>query len=179
MAVSVRKKSTVRNDCKYLYSGKNYWVKKLQLTQAQIDFWRNHFDIINNVNFALLEVQKNRFPDLKNSEAKEAIENLIKTYETEVQGIIYEYKSPNYRVQAIYDNIENIINKHRQIVPTQNPQSQPAEKRLRKILLDEIDACQKFILALIKQSISRNISETAYFDFINYFTSNFLIDDIQ
>lgn len=167
------------DDCQYLIISKNHRIKKIQLVPAQIDFWRNHFDIINNMNFTLLEVKKNRLPDLKNSEVKDAIENLIKTYETEERGIIYEYKSPNYRIQSIYDNIENIINRHRQIAPMQNSQSQSRENRLRKIQLDEIVDCLKFVSMLIKQSISRNISETAYFDFIYYFTSNSLIDDIQ
>ncbi len=163
------------DDCQYLIEGKNRWIKKLQITQTQIDFWRNHFDVVHNIEFATLKVKRTQLSDLKNTEIQEAIENLIKTYETEERGIIYEYKSSNYRVQTIIDNIHHIINQHRHITSTQDIRSQSIEKRLRKVPLYEIITCLKFVLGLVKQSIFKNITDTGYSDFIGHFTSNTLI----
>jgi hypothetical protein len=166
------------DECRYLVQAQNGWIQKLQLSPHQIDYWQSHFDIIHNISLAALQVKRTRFSDLKDNEVKEALENLIKTYETEERGIIYEYKSSNYRIQSIFDNIQKIINQHRNIVFSnlQSSLKTVPERKLRKVKLDEVIAVHKFILRLVKQSINKDTVNSVYFDFISLFTSNVLIE---
>lgn len=176
-----KKEINCPDECQYLAAGKRHWIKKLQISPTQIDFWRTHFDIVHNIDFAILKVKKNQLPKLKDAEVREAIENLISTYETEERGIIYEYKSTNYQVQTLIDNIQSIITRHRNITSPTHFHPQPAksiaEQKLRRVNSDEIIPCLKFILGLVKGCISKNLSSTGYFDFINHFTSNTLISE--
>jgi len=166
------------DDCDYLVQAQNGWIQKLQISPHQIDYWQSHFDIIHNIGLAALQVKRTRFSDLKGIEIKEALENLIKTYETEERGIIYEYKSSNYRIQSIFDNIQKIINQHRNIAFSnlQSSIKTVPERKLRKVKLDEVIAVLKFVLGLVKQCINKDTGNTAYFDFINHFTNNTLIE---
>ncbi len=175
-----KKEINCPDDCQYIISAKHHWIDKLPITPAQIDFWQSHFDIIHNIEYAMLQIKKTRYTDLKDIEIKEALENLIKTYETETRGIIYEYKSSNYRIQSVIDNIETIINQHRHINPTSNLQPSMVPKtnevKLRKINLDEIIQSLKFLLGLTRQSVNKNIGN-GYFDFLSLFASNTLVDE--
>lgn len=167
------------DNCQYLIDAKNQWIKKIQLSQSQIDFWRSHFDVINNINFTLLGLKRYKITNLQNSELKDAIENLIKTLETEERGIIYEYRSTNYRIQSIFDSIQDILNRHRHIAPTQKPSEPSTEPQLRKILLAEAIRCLKFVQGIIKYIITKKMPDYTYFDFITYFTNNQLLEQTQ
>jgi hypothetical protein len=165
------------DDCPYIIKAKQQWLEKLSITPSQFDFWRSHFDIIHNIEYTILTV-KNLHHDLTDVDVKEALENLIKTSETELRGIIYEYKSSNYRIQLIIDSAQNIINQHRHIKTTSKLQSaqQPVEQKLRKVDLEEIISSLKFILELTRQSINKNISKS-YFDFLDLFTNKALVEE--
>jgi hypothetical protein len=164
------------DECQYLTGSRDFWMNKLEIDQAQIDFWRSHYDLVNNFNFTLLSIRKTGQPDLNNNELKEALDNLVKTYETEQRGIIYEYKSANYRIQGLFDALQEIINRHRHIKQNQNIQAPSEEIKLRKVTLDQIIQCLKFIQGMLKQAMSKNISNTSYFDFISFFTSCQLVE---
>jgi len=177
-----KKEINCPDECQYLAAGKRHWIKKLQISPAQIDFWRTHFDIVHNIQLAILQVKTKRITDLKDFEVKEAFENLIKTYETEERRIIYEYKSSNYRIQTIIDNVQNIINQHRyseqntdlSITSTRPKSGSTQELNLRKVALNELIASLKFVLNLINVTVTKNLSNNAFFDFITHFTSNSL-----
>jgi hypothetical protein len=163
---------------------KSQWIQKLQLTPQQLDFWRAHFDLIHNIQAAVLSVKRTRFSDIKDIELKDALENLIKTYETEERGVFYEYKSSNYRIQIIIDSIQDIVNQHRgslqssrfSLTNIQKSQNLP-DTRLRKATLHEIITSLRFMLDLVKQSIAKKVSGRAFFDFLSYFTGDSLITE--
>jgi len=172
-----KRKIDCLDNCSYLIKAKQQWLEKLSITSSQFEFWRTHFDIIHNIEYAILAV-RNLHQDLADVEVKEALENLIKTTETEQRGIIYEYKSSNCRIQSIIDSIQNIINQHRHLNTMSQLQStRPSmEQKLRKIDLTEIISSLKFILDLTRLSINKDFRKT-YFDFLALFTSQTLIKE--
>jgi hypothetical protein len=173
------------DNCEYLVQAKNRWILKLQISAEQIDFWQAHFDIIHNIELAILQVKQTQFCDVQDSEVEEALENLIKTFETEERGVIYDYKSSNYRIQTIIDDIQNIINQHRHsnqsskfsLTMSQQLPNQPEKSRLRRVPLAETISSLKFILNLDKQCINKKTSNSTFFDFIVYFVRNALITE--
>ncbi|MCS6816000.1 MAG: hypothetical protein N0A16_04630 [Blastocatellia bacterium] len=54
---------------------------------------------------AIVDVQRQRFPDLADEEVLAGLENAIRTYETLERGIIYEYRSESPRVQAVTESL--------------------------------------------------------------------------
>ena len=179
-----KKEINCQDNCEYLAIAKSQWIQKLQLTPQQLDFWRAHFDLIHNIQAAVLSVKRTRFSDIKDIELKDALENLIKTYETEERGVFYEYKSSNYRIQIIIDSIQDIVNQHRgslqssrfSLTNIQKSQNLP-DTRLRKATLHEIITSLRFMLDLVKQSIAKKVSGRAFFDFLSYFTGDSLITE--
>lgn len=164
-------------DCEYLTQAQNQWIQKLQISSEQIKFWQTHFDIIHNIALAILQVTNSQLKthrcgaDMTDIETKEAIENLIKTCEIEARGVIYDYKSSNYRIQTIQHRQFNRPNKI-SLTTSLKSHNQPETNRLREVSLAKIISSLKFILDMIKQCINKKISNSAFLNFILYFTGD-------
>ncbi|MEO0093961.1 MAG: hypothetical protein ABIK67_06905, partial [candidate division WOR-3 bacterium] len=104
-------------------------------------------------------VRQNRFGDLKDREVKEALENLLKTIETAEKKILYEYRSPNPKVQIVADSVHRIIEKQ-----------ENGEAGLRPASSDETKTCLKAIIITLRSLVEQNPESTVYLDFIQQYT---------
>jgi len=118
---------------------------------------------MNNIEQSILTVQDTRFRNLLDSEVKEALENVFKTIETAERKIIYEYRSPNPRIQILADSVYQIIEKH-----------QKGEDGMRRVTLDESKACLKAIITTLKSLIQQNSESTVYLDLIRQFAKGII-----
>jgi len=118
---------------------------------------------MNNIEQSILTIQDTRFRNLQDSEVKEALENVLKTVETAERKIIYEYRSPNPRIQLVADSVYQTIEKH-----------QKGEDGMRRVTADETKVCLKAIIIALKSLIKQNSESTVYLDLIRQYAKGII-----
>ena len=151
------------DDCSYLVSGRDYQTHRIDQAEPIKKIREISPDYMNNIEQSILSVQDTRFRNLIDSEVKEALENVLKTIETAERKIIYEYRSPNPRIQILADSVYQIIDKH-----------QKGEDGMRRVTLDETKACLKAIITTLKSLIQQNSESTVYLDLIRQFAKGII-----
>jgi hypothetical protein len=139
------------DDCPYLTAGREYQEERAGTTKPLREIRALSRDYLHNIEFAILAVQSGRFRDLRDREIAEALENVRKTVETAERKIIYEYKSPDPRIQITTDSINRIIQLH-----------QEGSEGLRKVIPEETKACLVASITAVKSMVRRNPDSTAY-----------------
>ncbi len=151
------------DDCTYLVSGRDYQTGRIDQAEPIKKIREISPDYMNNIEQSILTVQDTRFRNLIDSEVKEALENVLKTIETAERKIIYEYRSPNPRIQILADSVYQIIEKH-----------QKGEDGMRRVTLDETKACLKAIITTLKSLIQQNSESTVYLDLIRQYAKGII-----
>ncbi|MEO0114367.1 MAG: hypothetical protein ABIK93_02700 [candidate division WOR-3 bacterium] len=147
------------DDCTYLIVGRQYQVQRIGNFEPIEKVRKLIPDYLNNIEYSILLVRQNRFGDLKDREVKEALENLLKTIETAEKKILYEYRSPNPKVQIVADSVHKIIEKQ-----------ENSEAGLRPASSDETKTCLKAIIITLRSLVEQNPESTVYLDFIQQYT---------
>ena len=150
-------------DCSYLVSGRDYQIKRIDEAEPIKKIREISPDYMNNIDQSILTVQDTRFRNLKDSEVKEALENVLKTVETAEKKIIYEYRSPNPRIQIVADSVYQIIDKH-----------QKGEDGMRRVSIDETKSCLKAIIIALKSLIKQNPESTVYLGLIRQYAKGLI-----
>lgn len=150
-------------NCSYLVSGRDYQTKRIEEAEPIKKLREMSPDYMNNIEQSILTVQDTRFRNLKDSDVKEALENVLKTVETAEKKIIYEYRSPNPRIQIVADSVYQIIDKH-----------QKGEDGMRKVTMDETKACLKAIIMALKSLIKQNPESTVYLELIRQYAQGII-----
>jgi hypothetical protein len=158
-----RRTITCPEDCSYLISGRNYQEQRFGNTEILKKARELSPDYMNNIEQSILTIQDTRFRNLQDSEVKEALENVLKTIETAERKIIYEYRSPNPRIQIVADSVYQTIEKH-----------QKGEDGMRRVTADETKACLKAIIIALKSLIKQNPESTVYLDLIRQYAKGII-----
>lgn len=106
-------------ECPYLSEGLSYqWTKAYVSILDWIDdpaqrrkFYestRKHGDVLGVLELEIVNYSKN-LRALTDSEVLEAIETVIKTYQTEERGVIYEHSTPNPLAQSLVKELRRVI----------------------------------------------------------------------
>ncbi|MEO0108153.1 MAG: hypothetical protein ABIK62_03155 [candidate division WOR-3 bacterium] len=102
------------DDCRYL----NVARQELEQRRPEFASLRRVRDIDPEFADALEEsirdVREDRFQDLRDREVKESLENVYRTLKTEEKGVIYEYRSPDPRIQIVADAVSHTIARYRE-----------------------------------------------------------------
>jgi hypothetical protein len=71
-----------------------------------------HGDVLHNLRLAVTRFRRTRQPDLKDSETRQAFMNLADTMRTRSSGLIFDFRSPDPRVQMLYDELVSLASLH-------------------------------------------------------------------
>lgn len=144
------------DDCIYLIAGRNYRVERSTVL-AQLDKIRNaNLELISRIEQNILTIRTTRFRNLLDEEVKPALENVLKTIETAERKIIYEYRSPNPRIQLLADSVYQAIEKYQKDFG-------------QAVAMAEAKGCLKVIINALTALINQNSKSTVYLDFIQQF----------
>jgi hypothetical protein len=146
-----------------LIAGRDYRVQRIGDIAPIKKIREMSPDYMNNIEQSILTIQDTRFRNLQDSEVKEALENVLKTIETAERKIIYEYRSPNPRIQIVADSVYQTIEKH-----------QKGEDGMRRVTVDETKACLKAITIALKSLIKQNPESTVYLDLIRQYAKGII-----
>ena len=165
LCCGIKRRRTIScpEDCTYLVTGRDYQSQRIMETEQIKKIREMSPDYMNNIEQSILTIKDTRFRDLKDSEVNEALENVFKTVETAEKKIIYEYRSPNPRIQIVADSVYQIIDKH-----------QKGEDGMRRVTIDETKTCLKAIIIALKYLIKQNPESTVYLDLIRQYAQGLI-----
>lgn len=152
---------TCPEDCPHLQAGRAYLVEHTPNADVLVLTRQLSPDLLNNIEYSILVVQKLRFRDLKDREVGEALDNVLKGIESK---IIYEFKSLDPRVEIITQALRRLIQLH-----------QEGKEGLRRPEPEELVTCLKTSRLVIKGTTRDHPESTAYLDLIIQFNAGRLI----
>lgn len=141
-------------DCQFLKQGRAYQEQRAGDTEPLKRVRDMDAEYVNALDQSILEVRNDRFRDLLDREVKEALENVLKTVETAEKGLLYEYRSPDPRIQILADSVKRVADEYR-------------EKR--KVETIETRTCLMAAITAIKSMLKHNPDSTAYLDLITQY----------
>ncbi len=143
------------DDCFYLITGRAYQVQRIPDIALIIKIREVNPEYMNGIEQSILLIRATRFRDLLDSEVKLALENILKTLETAERKIIYEYRSPNPKIQIVADSVTQTIKKYLR-----------GEAGERSVSINEAKIFLKTIINALTTLVDRNSESTVYLDFI-------------
>jgi hypothetical protein len=141
-------------DCQFLKQGRRYQEQRAGDTEPLKRVRELDAEYVNALDQSILEVRNNRFRDLLDREVKEALENVLKTVETAEKGLLYEYRSPDPRIQILADSVKRVADEYRD-----KHQVETVETR----------TCLMAAITAIKSMLRHNPDSTAYLDLITQY----------
>jgi hypothetical protein len=126
--------------CVYLQAGREHEKEKkstsdhLQLKDSRFsdrDFVESLSPVITMINRTILEVRDD-FPEMTDADLREGLESLIKTYETQMKGIYYDFNPPGPISREIFLAVK-------QLVDTPLEENEASRRRLKTdVVLDSL-----------------------------------------
>jgi hypothetical protein len=141
-------------DCQFLKRGRAWQEQRAGDTEPLKRVREIDAEYVNALDQSILEVRNNRFRDLLDREVKEALENMLKTVETGEKGLLYEYRSPDPRIQILFDSIKRVIDEFR---------------GKRRVEPTETRTCLLAAIAAIKSMLKHDPDSTAYLELITQY----------
>ena len=69
-------------------------------------------DVLHNLRLAVSRIRRSRLRDLKDGEARQAFANAADTMRTRSSGLIFDFRSPDPRVQMLGDELLSVATLH-------------------------------------------------------------------
>jgi hypothetical protein len=93
-----------------------------------------HGDVLHNLRLAVSRLRRSRLPDLKDREVGQAFVNVADTMRTRSSGLIFDFRSPDPRVQMLGDALLSVATLHER-----------GEKRMAKTDAADLVKCFKYL----------------------------------
>ncbi len=98
--------------CPHFRAGARAALLRLAELGGGPDMELRHGDVLHNLRLAVTRFRRTRQPDLKDSETRQAFMNLADTMRTRSSGLIFDFRSPDPRVQMLYDELVSLASLH-------------------------------------------------------------------
>jgi hypothetical protein len=156
LCCGTRRRRTVAcpEDCGFLKHGRAYQELRVGNTEPLKKARELSPEYVNALDLSILEIRNTRFRDLLDREVREALENVLKTVETGEKGLIYEYRSPDPRIQILSDGIKRVVGEF---------------QNKRRVETEETKACLLAAVTAIRSMLRHNPDSVAYLDLITQY----------
>ena len=114
-----------------------------------------HGEVLHNLRLGVTRIRRGRQPDLKDSEARRAFANVADTMRTRSSGLIYDFRSPDPRVQMLYDELVSLATLHER-----------GEKGMAKTDTATLMQCLKYLEKQAASAETQARGATFYLDLI-------------
>jgi hypothetical protein len=100
------------DSCPHFRAGARAALLKLAELGGSPDMELRHGDVLHNLRLAVNRVRRSRLRDLKDSEARQVFANAADTMRTRSSGLIFDFRSPDPRVQILGDELLSVATLH-------------------------------------------------------------------
>jgi hypothetical protein len=158
--------------CEYLKSGRQHemadYARRLnRQDEAAVEknqrIIREHQDVVGRLEY-ILGLERLSSHDLSDRDVLETVDLLLKTYQTESKGILYEKMSDNLRIEPLRQQLRTVIESFR------NPEGEKAkgivDPQNTRLQLGAAIECLEFIRSMVLAYMEDRNSETGYVDFL-------------
>ena len=125
-------------------------------------------EVLHNLRLSMTRFRRNRVRDLKDAEARQAFNNVSDTLKTRSSGLIFDFRSPDPRVQVLGDELLSVAALHER-----------GEKHMARTEAADLMKCLKYLerQALAAEKLGRG--ETLFLDLIaQSVATEFLIREV-
>jgi hypothetical protein len=98
--------------CPHFRAGARAALFKLADLSRDPDFELRHGEVLHNLRLGVTLIRRKRLPELKDGEVRQAFANVADTMRTRSSGLIYDFRSPDPRVQMLYDELMSVATLH-------------------------------------------------------------------
>jgi len=141
--------------CPHFRAGARAALVKLAELSRDPDFEMRHGEVLHNLRLGVTRIRRGRQPDLKDSEARRAFANVADTMRTRSSGLIYDFRSPDPRVQMLYDELVSLATLHER-----------GEKGMAKTDTATLMQCLKYLEKQAASAETQARGATFYLDLI-------------
>jgi hypothetical protein len=100
------------DDCRYLAEARRRAVERLLDLGADPAKERVMPEVLHNLRFAVVQARNARVRDLTDEEARQALAGASDTMRTRGKGLVYEFKTPDPRIQLVVDELTGVAGLH-------------------------------------------------------------------
>ena len=149
------------DSCPHFRAGARAALLKLAELGGDPDVEVRYGEVLHNLRLSVTRTRRGRLPDLKDGEARQAFANVANTMRTRSSGLIFDFRSPDPRVQMLGDDLLSVATLHERGEKGMARTEASALMRCLKYLEHQAAAAERqgrgdyVFLDLIAQSISR------------------------
>jgi hypothetical protein len=112
-------------------------------------------DVLHNLRLSVTRFRRNRSRDLKDGEARQAFANVADTMRIRSSGLIFDFRSPDPRVQMLGDELLSVATLHER-----------GEKRMARADAADLMKCLKYLERQAAAIEKQGRQDTAFLDLI-------------
>jgi len=149
------------DSCPHFRAGARAALLKLAELGGDPDVEVRYGEVLHNLRLSVTRTRRGRLPDLKDGEARQAFANVADTMRTRSSGLIFDFRSPDPRVQMLGDELLSVAALHERGEKGMARTDASTLMRCLKYLEHQTTAAERqergdvLFLDLIAQSISR------------------------
>lgn len=155
--------------CPHFRAGARASLLKLAELGGGPDMELRYGDVLHNLRLSVTRFRRSRVRDLKDNEARQAFVNAADTMRTRSSGLIFDFRSPDPRVQMLGDELLSIATRHER-----------GEKQMARTEAADLMKCLKYLerQAVAAEKLGRG--ETVFLDLVAQSVANeFLTREVE
>jgi hypothetical protein len=147
--------------CPHFRAGARAALLRLAELGGGPDMELRYGEVLHNLRLSVARFRRNRVRDLKDNEARQAFVNVADTMRTRSSGLIFDFRSPDPRVQMLGDELLSIATLHER-----------GEKQMARTDAADLMKCLKYLerQAVAAEKLGRG--ETMFLDLVAQSVAN-------
>ncbi len=142
------KRISCDEECHFLIEAQAQAMKRLLNLAGDGSFEAEAFEVLHNLRMVIVKLREARYrSDLSEDEVLNALSNAINTRRAQARGVIYEFRSPNHRVQEITEGLMMVGRWY-----------EKGEKGLSRVEPDKITECLEYLRRQAQEVKDRGVN---------------------
>jgi hypothetical protein len=141
--------------CPHFRAGARTALLKLAELGGGPDMELRYGEVLHNLRLGVTRFRRNRVRDLRDSEARQAFADVADTMRTRSSGLIFDFRSPDPRVQMLDDELLSVATMHER-----------GEKQMAKTDAADLMKCLKYLERQAAASEKLGHGDRAFLDLI-------------
>jgi len=155
--------------CPHFRAGARAALLRLAGLGGGPDMELRYGDVLHNLRLSVTRFRRDRLREMKDSEARQAFANVADTMRTRSSGLIFNFRSPDPRVQVLGDELLSVATLH-----------EHGEKQMAKTDAADLMKCLKYLERQAAAAEKQGRGDTAFLDLIaQSVTREFLLRQAQ
>lgn len=131
------------DDCRYLVQARRQAAVQLAALGGDAVVERTWPALVHNLRLALVLARKGRVDGLTDAEAHKALSGAADTFRARARGVIYDFKTPDFRVQLVVDELLRVAGLHER-----------GEQGFQLCRADDIRSALSYLARLAERSVA-------------------------